>query len=84
MPRPDPFTEYREQLAELLTNPLIVERFAELERLTVDALIGQTDEDEQLRLVQKLKILREFKRGVSTIPQIKRLDERRKEAVANG
>ena len=77
MPRPDPHSDYREILTELLERPEIKERFAELEKITVNALVEEQDPDEILRIVSHLKVLRQFKKGVASVTQITKLKEAR-------
>lgn len=75
MPRPAPHDDFRSRLNEILTYPEVKERFEELEKITVDAIAGAKRKKEILRLVEHLKVLRQFRQGVATVTQIKRLRE---------
>lgn len=71
MPRLSPEDRYRENLATLLLNPEIVQRFGELESMTVDELAVATDKKHILELVRQLKVIRSFKTGVANAPQLR-------------
>ena len=81
MPRPDPVVEYKESLAQLLQQPLIRERFAKLESITVDELAVCKNQDDILELVRMLKIIRSFSSGVASAPQIRLLRDAKFKAV---
>ena len=73
MPRPDAESQYRESLARLLEIPEVVERFKRLEELTVDEIVAAKEPEAVLEAARHLRVLRRFRQGVASAPQLRAL-----------